>query len=180
MQIQMICGNPSPGGRTSLLGNAVAAKIASLLGAELADPVELALYGAVIFDSEAPATLELIERTMAADVLVIASPTYKATYTGLLKCFLDLFGAGSLHGRIAIPVMTGGSSAHSLAPDFTLRPVLAEIGASLPCSSLYAVTSSFDRLDEIVHGCVDLNRLALLGAAHGIGLAARAVGTEPA
>ena len=88
-----------------------------------------------------------------ADALIVASPTYKATYTGLLKLFLDQFGQGELRGLPTFALMLGGSASHSLAPELTLRPVLVEIGASCPAPSLYLIDSEYDTspaLDEWV------------------------------
>jgi FMN reductase len=48
------------------------------------------------------------------DVLVVASPTYKATYSGLLKAFLDRLATGSLAGKTAVPVLLGGAPNHQL------------------------------------------------------------------
>jgi len=62
--------------------------------------------------------------------VVVASPTYKATYTGLLKIFLDRFAGGTGLSGLAVPLMLGAGPAHALAPELTLRPVLAEIGGT--------------------------------------------------
>jgi FMN reductase len=71
-----------------------------------------------------------------SDLLVVATPTYKGSYTGLLKSFLDHVGGGSLHRTIAVPVITVGSPAHTLAADVHLRPLLLELGASTPTDAL--------------------------------------------
>jgi FMN reductase len=85
------------------------------------------------------AELALLNQKVAeSDIVIVASPTYKAAYTGLLKAFLDRCDHNGLAGVTAIPVMTGGSPAHSLAPDMTLRPLLVELGASVPTRSLYS------------------------------------------
>ena len=60
-----------------------------------------------------PPWRELKTEVLGARALVIASPTYKAAYTGLLKLFLDQFDAGELHGIPTAAVMTGGSLAHA-------------------------------------------------------------------
>jgi FMN reductase len=82
----------------------------------------------------------------APDLVVVASPTYKATYSGLLKLFLDRFapqrGTG-LRGT-AVPLMLGAGPGHALAPELTLRPVLAEIGAPVSLRGLYVVDSAYD------------------------------------
>ncbi len=80
---------------------------------------------------------ELKATVLGADRLVVASPTYKAAYTGLLKLFLDQFGHGELGGVATVPLMTGGSRDHSLAVEVHLRPVLVEIGASCPSRGLF-------------------------------------------
>jgi FMN reductase len=70
-------------------------------------------------------------------VAVFASPTYKASYTGLLKAFLDRYGSNGLAGVVAVPVMTGGWPGHLLAVEVHLRPVLVELGATVPARGLY-------------------------------------------
>lgn len=85
----------------------------------------------------------------SAESLVVASPTFKATYTGLLKLFLDQFGAGELGQTTTFPIMLGGSLAHALAPELTLRPVLVEIGASCPAPSLYLIDSEYETSPEL-------------------------------
>ena len=85
----------------------------------------------------------LVEEVGAADLVVFASPTYKGTYTGLLKLFLDRFATDGLSG-VAVPLMLGAGPGHALAPELTLRPVLTEIGGSVPVRGLYVVDSAFD------------------------------------
>ena len=63
-----------------------------------------------------PKVAEAKEIAKSAELLVVASPTYKATYTGLLKLFLDQFGAGELGQIPTFALMLGGSPAHALGP----------------------------------------------------------------
>ena len=74
----------------------------------------------------------------------------KAAYTGLLKAFLDWFSTTSLAGVVAVPVMVGAGPAHSLAVEVHLRPVLVEIGATVPTRGLYVLEAELDRLDAVV------------------------------
>ena len=60
----------------------------------------------------------------AARGLVIATPVYKAAYSGLLKTFLDLLPQFGLREKVILPLVTGGTPAHVLAIDYALRPVL--------------------------------------------------------
>jgi FMN reductase len=85
-----------------------------------------------------------VEAVRAADVAVVASPTYKATYTGLLKLFLDQVPTGDLAGVVAVPLMLGGGPTHFLAPELLLKPVLVELGATAPTRGLYLMEKSWD------------------------------------
>jgi FMN reductase len=69
---------------------------------------------------------ELFER---ADAVVVGTPVYKAAYSGLLKSLLDLLPQSVLAGKTVLPLATGGTTAHTLAVDYALRPVLASMGA---------------------------------------------------
>jgi FMN reductase len=81
---------------------------------------------------------------LGADLLVVASPVFKASFTGLLKLFLDQFDSGELGGKPTVAVLLGGSPAHSLAGEVHLKPVLNEIGASCPTPALYLIDSEWD------------------------------------
>ena len=105
--------------------------------------VDLAELGPALLDWSDPEVAELVRRVGEADLVVVASPTYKGTYTGLLKLFLDRFANDGLSG-VAVPLMLGGGPGHALAPELTLRPVLTEIGGSVPVRGLYVVDSAFD------------------------------------
>lgn len=59
-----------------------------------------------------------------ADGLVIGTPVYKASYSGVLKTFLDLLPQKALAGKTVLPLATGGTIAHLLTIDYALRPVL--------------------------------------------------------
>jgi FMN reductase len=98
---------------------------------------------------------------------VFASPTYKAAYTGMLKAFLDRYGANGLAGSVAVPVMTGGWAGHLLAVEVHLRPVLIELGAVVPARGLYITEPQFGDLGAVVGGWaatgVPLIKAALAG-----------------
>ncbi|MFE6281183.1 NADPH-dependent FMN reductase [Streptomyces sp. NPDC057877] len=63
-----------------------------------------------------------------ADGIVIGTPVYKAAYSGLLKSLLDLLPQYALVGKTVLPLATGGTTAHVLAIDYALRPVLNSMG----------------------------------------------------
>jgi len=79
-----------------------------------------------------------VQAVADADAIVIATPIYKASYTGLLKAFLDLLPQDGLAGKLVLPLATGGGHAHTLALDYALRPVLHALGAKQVFTSIYA------------------------------------------
>lgn len=137
----VIVGNPKPESRTL----AAATYLAHQLTGEPDIVVDLATLGNAVLDWTDDRVADLVKQVGSVDLAVVASPTYKGAYTGLLKLFLDRFAGGTGLSGLAIPLMLGGSPAHSLAPELTLRPVLTEIGGTVPGRGLYIVDSDFDR-----------------------------------
>ncbi|MFF5826992.1 NADPH-dependent FMN reductase [Streptomyces bacillaris] len=86
-----------------------------------------ALLGA---DFAHPAIVEATALFERVDGVVIGTPIYKAAYSGLLKSLLDLLPQYALSGKTVLPLATGGSTAHVLAIDYALRPVLTSMGAA--------------------------------------------------
>lgn len=140
MTVAVVVGNPKPGSRTL----AAAVHLARELAGEPDLVVDLADLGTAILDWSDPQVAALVEQVGAADLVVVASPTYKAAYTGLLKLFLDRFAGGTGLSGIAVPLMLGGSPAHALAPELTLRPVLTEIGGTVVGRGLYVLDAQHD------------------------------------
>ncbi|HJV60195.1 MAG TPA: NADPH-dependent FMN reductase [Albitalea sp.] len=84
-----------------------------------------------------------IERIAEADLVLVATPIYKAAYSGLLKLFLDLLPPDALRGKTVLPLATGGSLVHFLALDYALKPVLAALGARHILDGVYATEAQF-------------------------------------
>jgi FMN reductase len=136
-RLVVVVGNPKPASRTLTIAKLVAAKTASTIGATHVATVDLCDYADALFRWPDDDLAVISKGVAAADVLVVASPIYKGSYTGLLKAFLDRYPYDALAGVTAIPVMTGSDPKHGLAPDFTLGPLLAELGASIPARGLF-------------------------------------------
>ena len=166
MRIAVVTGNPKPASRTHGVALAVAdALAAGTAGGDTAggdtagaDPAgagpavvaDLAEYAPRLFDWADAELSGLTAAVAAADVAIFASPTYKAAYTGLLKAFLDRYGTNGLAGVVAVPVMTGGGAGHSLAVEVHLRPVLVELGATVPARGLYVTESELAGLPAAI------------------------------
>lgn len=138
MSVTVVVGNPRPASRTLAAAVEVATRIS---GTAPGTVIDLATLGPAILDRSDPALVQAVLAVRSSRLVVVASPTYKATYTGLLKLFLEQFGAGELTGITAIPVLLGGDLRHSLAVEVHLKPVLNEIGLSTPTAGLWVVDS---------------------------------------
>jgi FMN reductase len=138
MRIAVVVGNPKPASRTLNVALATADVLATVVD-ETSDRlvVDLADYGADLLDWTSERAGRACSEVASSELIVVASPTYKATYTGLLKVFFDRYGNRALEGNVAVPVMTGASLVHALAPETHLRPLLVELGAATPTRALY-------------------------------------------
>ncbi|SHH62337.1 NADPH-dependent FMN reductase [Massilia sp. CF038] len=100
-------------------------------------PAEALLHG----DFNDPAIVRATALVLDADAIVIATPVYKASYTGILKAFLDLLPQDGLDGKLVLPLATGGSQSHMLVLDYALRPVLASLSARFILPGIYATSA---------------------------------------
>lgn len=148
--IAVLVGNPQPSSRTAQVAEEVAAQIAVRIGAQVLPIIELAAYADRVFVFPEPELDALVDEVSIADLVVVASPTYKAAYTRLLKAFLDRFDLHGLDGAVAVPVLTIGSPAHALAVDHTLHPLLVELGATVPVRGLAFPSADHDDRERIV------------------------------
>jgi len=88
------------------------------------------------FDS--PKIIDQLQQIENADGLVIATPVYKASFSGALKTVLDLLPERALSHKVVLPIATGGSIAHMLAVDYALKPVLSALKAQEMLHGIFA------------------------------------------
>jgi FMN reductase len=137
----VIVGNPKPDSRTLRAAQLVAQQLAHVPPVLVAD---LAKLGAELLGPDSEPVASLVRTLQEVDLLVVASPTYKGTFSGLLKLFLDQIAADALSAVVVIPLMLGAGPGHALAPEVFLKPVLAELGASCPTKALYLIDREWD------------------------------------
>lgn len=89
-------------------------------------------------------TEAVVERVMGADMYLIATPIFRASFTASLKNLLDLVPAEGLMGKVCGLVAMGGSDHHYLAIDSQLRPVLAWFGTHLVPGAVYLQSGQFE------------------------------------
>jgi FMN reductase len=151
VRIAIVTGNPKPASRTHHAALAVADALAAALGPD--EPrleIDLAEHASRLFDWSDPELSRLTAEVASAGLAVFASPTYKAAYTGMLKSFLDRYGSNGLSGTVAVPVMTGGWPGHMLAVEVHLRPVLVELGATVPARGLFVAEPDIGDPDAVI------------------------------
>jgi FMN reductase len=85
-----------------------------------------------------------LEKVNEARIIVITSPIYRATYTGLLKVFFDLMPQAGLADKICVPVATGGGNMHQLAVDHGLRPLVASLEGLTVANAVFATSNDLD------------------------------------
>jgi FMN reductase len=139
MNILLLAGSPStPSRSTHLLRHA--GELLALRGhrIDLLQVRDLPAQELLHADFSSADLLVAKARVAQADAVVVATPVYKAAYSGILKSFLDILPQDGLSGKLVLPLATGGSQSHMLALDYALRPVLSALAAKHVLPSIYA------------------------------------------
>ncbi|GAA1354760.1 NADPH-dependent FMN reductase [Saccharothrix algeriensis] len=128
--ILVISGSPSPASRTGI----VVAHAEDLLreagyGVRTLHVRQLPTLSLLTEDLHDPEVAEAVGAVLRADGIVVASPVYRAAYSGLVKALLDLLPKRGLRGRVILPLATGGSQGFLVAMDYALNPLLTGKGA---------------------------------------------------
>ncbi|MDM0111111.1 NADPH-dependent FMN reductase [Variovorax sp. J22R133] len=142
MTVLLIAGSPSLPSRSTALLDAVATRLA-VRGARIERIVvrDLPATAVLTADVSHPALQKAAAQVAHARAIVIATPVYKAAYSGVLKAFLDLLPQSALKAKTVLPLATGGSPHHMLALDYALRPVLQSLSARQILAGVYATDS---------------------------------------
>ena len=142
-----VAGNVTRPSRTSALLRAVLNGLQSQIDAdsrliELIDAAPLLLSALTPdrLDAEGRALIRTIE---AADLLVVGTPVYRASYTGALKHLFDLVRHDALAGKPIILTATGGSQMHALVTEHQLRPLFGFFNALTLPTTIYATEADF-------------------------------------
>ncbi|MGW8379507.1 NADPH-dependent FMN reductase [Streptomyces sp. ODS28] len=129
--ILSVSGSPSPTSRTARLLRHLDAGLAreghTVVPFDVRTVSAEALLGADFAHPDIARARRLFEE---ADGVLVGTPVYKAAYSGLLKALLDLMPQYALADKAVLPLATGGTTAHVLAIDYALRPVLSSMGAT--------------------------------------------------
>ena len=181
LRVVVVNGSPSEHSKTMGLVDVVFDTLAGMLPVERSqiDVYRLGpgFTGAVDRDDVTPdveAALRLAER---ADLLIAATPVFRASYPGIFKHFFDLVDQYALANKLVLLVATGGSEQHALALEHALRPLFSFFQALTVPVAIFASAADFDGtllLSPRVHGRIDMSLRDVTDL-----LKMRATGTSP-
>jgi FMN reductase len=142
MNVLLLGGSPSAPSTTWRLLQLLGERLAALGHRTTALQVrQLPAEALLRADLGEPALREALAQVIDADAIVVGTPVYKASFSGVLKAFLDLLPQDGLKDKLVLPLATGGSQSHMLALDYALRPVLASLAPRHILPSLYAAST---------------------------------------
>lgn len=95
--------------------------------------------------AQVPGVVEqALEEVEQADVLVVVTPVFRGSYTGMFKHFFDLIHQDALIDKPILLAATGGSQRHALMIDHQLRPLFSFFQARTLPLGVYATDSDFE------------------------------------
>jgi len=141
-----IAGNIKRPSKTRVLVETVLDRIEATYGTkgslfDLLDAPELA--AAWDFSGIKGRLADVLRSIQNADVLVVGSPVYKGSYTGLFKHLFDLVGQDKLAGKPVILTATGGNDRHALVVEHQFRPLFGFFDAQSMGTAVYVNDANF-------------------------------------
>ena len=91
---------------------------------------------------------DAIAKVRRADGLVVVTPVFAASYSGLFKTFVDVLEPGTLDGKPVLIAATGGTARHSMVLDHALRPLFSHLRAVVVPTGVFAASEDFGNTDE--------------------------------
>jgi FMN reductase len=147
--IVIVSGHPDAGSRTLRLATEVGQRFAERGGRRPPLLVDIAELGPAVLRPDDPRTRAALAEVQDASVLIVASPTMKGTYSGLLKMFLERLPANALAGIVAIPVVTAGVQEQADITEASLARLLSELGAEVVDFGLTAIEPELSDLGAV-------------------------------
>ena len=149
MSVLLVAGSPSERSRSAALLEEVSTRLRGRAPEiERLHIRDLSRQALILGDSAHRSVAAAVDQVERARAVVIATPVYKAAYSGVLKAFLDLLPQTALRGKVVLPIATGGSPHHMLALDYALRPVLQSLAARHILPGVYATDAQVTLLPE--------------------------------
>lgn len=96
-----------------------------------------------------------VSKVEKADIIVLLTPIFKASFTGILKTFLDLVPQKAFINKTVLPVAIGGSISHLLAIDYSLKPVVTALGSTHITQTIFVVDKDVEKLENAQYALND-------------------------
>lgn len=146
--IATINGSPRSGSRTAVLLQAICGAISTLTGAKSLN-VDLGAEGFEILSGVSRDKIslrgeELVSLAEEADLIVIGSPIYRGSYTGIFKHYFDLVDRDRMGGGLAVLAATAASPHHALAIEHQFRPLMGFFAVQTIATAPFAIDTDFD------------------------------------
>jgi FMN reductase len=90
-----------------------------------------------------PHLARALDAVRRADGLIVVTPVFSASYSGLFKTFFDVLETGVLDGKPVLVAATAGTARHSLVLEHALRPLFAYLHAVVVPTGVFAATDDF-------------------------------------
>ncbi len=149
-----ISGSPSSNSRSRIVTASVLMQLGGFgIATEIIDLLELPAEALLARSTNAWID-RVIQQVVAADIVLLGTPIYRASYAGQLKAFLDLLPQDALRGTVVGLIASGAGGGHLLALDHGLRPLVASMGGLSAASGIYVTDAQFpdkSMLPENVH-----------------------------
>lgn len=128
-----------------LLADSVAGHLAPHAQVEVVElrPLAHDLANAMLTGFPAGALQDAVQQVVSADALVVVTPVYAASYSGLFKSFFDVLDDGALEGMPVLVAATAGTARHSLVLDHALRPLFAYLRAVVVPTGVFAASEDW-------------------------------------
>lgn len=138
MSALFISGSTSLHSKTDLVLNILQQELAEQgLATERISPRDFEPYALINLNFSDAAIIRFQKKVQQAQIIVIGTPIYQASFSGTLKLLLDLIPERGLQQKIVLALATAGSDSHLLVPDYTLKPIFSALGATHLLRSLY-------------------------------------------
>ncbi|EDL66737.1 NADPH-dependent FMN reductase [Bacillus sp. SG-1] len=96
-------------------------------------------------------TQNVVQKILSADMLVIGTPIYQASISGVLKNLFDHIPQEAFDGKVVGMVATAGSEKHYLVSEYHLKPIIAFLKGTLPARNVFVHNSCFDEKNKITN-----------------------------
>ncbi|WP_329568150.1 CE1759 family FMN reductase [Streptomyces sp. NBC_01361] len=185
MKLVVVSAGLSVPSSTRLLGDRLAARAAGRTSADVTvvELRDLAVEIAHNFTNGFPgrALGAAFDAVAAADGLIVVTPVFSASYSGLFKSFFDALSVhdeGALAGKPVLIAATGGTARHSLVLDHALRPLYAYLRAVVVPTGVYAASEDWGA--EGLDGRIERAAGELAALMTGLSTGRKPVGESPA